>query len=56
MAIMREFDEKTGTVVLKYGGQPITPELNPNDPKQILEVLTEVINNAYNKMRDAGLI
>lgn len=56
MAIVREFDQKKGTVILKYGGQPLTPELNVNDPKQLLDVLSEVIDKAYNKLRDAGLV
>jgi hypothetical protein len=34
-----------------YAGQPITPEMNPKDPEQLLEVLSNVINAAYNKLR-----
>jgi hypothetical protein len=55
MSIMRVFNETKGTVVLTYAGQPITPEMNPKDPEQVLEVLSKVINAAYNKLRDAGL-
>ena len=55
MAIYREFDEAKGTVVLLYKGQPITPELKVNDPKQLLEVLSNVIEKAYQKLRDAGI-
>jgi hypothetical protein len=56
MSIQRVFDEKEGTVVLTYEGNPITPALNVNDPKRILDVLSEVINRAFNKLRDAKLI
>jgi hypothetical protein len=56
MAIMRVADEKKGTVVLTYAGKPITPEIDPNNPKQILDVLSVVIDDAYNKLRDAKLI
>jgi hypothetical protein len=55
MSIFRQFDQKKGTVVLTYGGQPLTPELNINDPKQLLDELSKVIDSAYNKLRDAGL-
>jgi hypothetical protein len=55
MAIMRVTDDK-GTVVLTYAGKPITPAMNVKDPKQILDVLTVVIDDAYNKLRDAKLI
>ena len=56
MSIQRHFDQAKNTVVLTYAGNPITPELNMNDPKQLLEVLSNVINDAYNKLRDAGLV
>jgi hypothetical protein len=55
MAISREFDETKGTVTLLYKGNPITPPINVKDPKQILEVLSEVIEKAYQKLRDAKL-
>ena len=55
MSIVREFDEEKGTVVLKYKGRQLTPELNLNDPKQLFDVLSAVINDAYNKIRDAGI-
>lgn len=55
MAITREFDEEKGTVVLSYSGKPLTPEINVNDPKQLLEVLSQVIERAYQKIRDAGV-
>ncbi len=55
MAIVRQFDDKKGTIVLMYKGIPLTPELNVNDPKQLLEVLSQVIEQAYQKIRDAGL-
>jgi hypothetical protein len=55
MAIMRVTSDK-GLVVLTYAGEPITPEMDVNDPKQILDVLTVVIDDAYNKLRDAKLV
>jgi hypothetical protein len=56
MAIMRIFDVEKGTVSLTYKGEPISPEIDVNDPKQLLDVLTVIIDNAYNKLRDAKLI
>ena len=55
MPIFRQFDETNETVVLTYAGRPLTPELKIDDPKQILDVLSEVIDTAYQKLRDAGL-
>ena len=55
MAIFRDFNEDRRTVVIRYKGEPITPELDVNDPKQLLDVLSLVIDNAYQKLRDAGL-
>jgi hypothetical protein len=55
MSIVREIDEKKGTAVLMYRGRPITPELNLKDPKQLFEVLSAVINDAYSKIHDAGI-
>lgn len=55
MAIMRVPSDK-GTVVLTYAREPITPEMDLNKPKQILDVLSVVIDDAYNKLRDAKLI
>jgi hypothetical protein len=56
MAIFREFDEAKGTVTLLYEGNPITPPINVKDPTQILDVLSAVIEKAYQKLRDAKLI
>lgn len=56
MSVQRHFDQANQTVVLTYAGNPITPELPLNDPKQILDALSAVIDNAYNKLRDARLI
>ena len=42
-------------MVILYKGEPITPELDVNDPKQLLDVLSLVIDTAYQKLRDAGL-
>ena len=55
MAITREFDDTKGTVMLFYKGEPLTPELDVNDPKQILDVLSALIEKAYRKLRDAGI-
>jgi hypothetical protein len=55
MAIFREFDEKKGTVTLLYKNNPITPPIDVNDPKQILDVLSQVIEKASQKLQDAEL-
>jgi hypothetical protein len=55
MAIFREFDVPRGTVTLLHKGSPITAPLDVNDPKRILDALSEVIEKAYQKLRDAGL-
>ena len=55
MAIFRQLDESKGTVVLTYKGDPITPEMKVDDPKQLLEGLSTALEKAYQKIRDAGL-
>ncbi len=55
MAIFREFDEKNGTVQLLHKGWPITPKMKVDDPKALLDALSNAINEAYNKLRDAGV-
>jgi hypothetical protein len=55
MAIFRTFHEAKGTVVLTYKGEPITPELKVNDPKQLLEGLSAALERAYQKIRDSGI-
>ncbi|HZW94483.1 MAG TPA: hypothetical protein VFF64_16150 [Candidatus Eremiobacteraceae bacterium] len=55
MSIFKQFDNSKGTVVLTYGGKPLTPDLKINDPKQLLDELSKVIDDAYNELRDAGL-
>ena len=55
MSIFREIDKHKGTAVLLYKGKPLTPVLNLRDPEQVFEVLSQVINDAYNKLRDAGV-
>ena len=55
MAIFRQFDESKGTVILTYKGEPITPEMKVDDPKQLLEGLSAALERAYQKIRDAGL-
>jgi hypothetical protein len=56
MAIWRQIDPVKNTAVLLYKNEPITPELNLNDPKQLWDVLTKVIEASFIKMRDAGLV
>ena len=51
MAIMRVYDAEKGTVYLTYKGELISPEMDPNDPNQLLDVLTLIIDSAYNKLR-----
>jgi hypothetical protein len=55
MAIARQFDKDKGTVVLLYKGEPLTPEIKVDDAKQLLDVLSGVIERAYQKLRDAGV-
>jgi hypothetical protein len=55
MAIFRQFDKEKGTVMLLYKGEPLTPEMKIDDAKQLLDVLSGVIEQAYQKLRDAGL-
>jgi hypothetical protein len=55
MAITRQFDEEKRTVMLLYKGEPLTPEIRIDDAKQLLDVLSGVIERAYQKLRDAGV-
>ncbi len=55
MALFREFDQNAGTVQLLYKGWPITPKMNVNDPKELLDGLTQALEQAYQKIRDAKL-
>ena len=54
MALFRTFDEKKRTVLFTYGGEPVTPEMKIDDPAQLLEGLSEALEEAYQKLRDAG--
>ena len=55
MAIFRETNEADGTVQLLYKGWPITPKMKRDDPKELLEGLSEAVELAYQKIRDAGI-
>jgi hypothetical protein len=52
MSIARITDSIKGTLILTYAGNPITPEMNLNEPEKVIETLTEALNHAYNKLRD----
>lgn len=55
MALVREFDKGDGTVQVKYKGWPITPKMKTDDPKALLEGLSDALEKAYIKLRDGGL-
>ena len=55
MAIIREFDKDQGTVQLLYKGWPITPHMKVDDSKQLLDGLSQAVEVAYQKLRDAGI-
>ena len=55
MAIVREIDPDGKAAVLKYAGNDITPRLDLTDGKQVFEVLSILLDRAYNKLRDAGI-
>jgi hypothetical protein len=55
MAIFRQIDKDKGTALLTYKGEPITPEFKLDDPKEIFDVLSNAIEKAYQKIRDAGI-
>jgi hypothetical protein len=55
MSIFRIIDPDKQTVILTYAGRQLTPEMDINDPAQLLDVLSRVIDDAYNKLRDAGV-
>lgn len=55
MSISRVFDEKANTVTLMYNWKPLTPPLKLDDPKQILDSLAVLLDEAYNKLIDAGV-
>ena len=55
MSIVRAFDETTNTVTLMYNGEPLAHPLNLSDSRQILDTLFVLLDNAFDKLRDAGI-
>jgi hypothetical protein len=55
MAINREFDQNANTVQLTYKGWPITPKMRLDDPKQLLDGMSQALELAYQKIRDARI-
>jgi hypothetical protein len=55
MAINRQFDQTANTVQVTYKGWPITPKMKLDDPKQLLDGLSQALEVAYQKIRDANL-
>ena len=55
MSIVRAIDETANTVTLTYNGEPLAPPLNLNDSRQIVDTLSVLLDNAFDKLRDAGI-
>jgi hypothetical protein len=55
MAVTRVFDEAQRTVQLLYKGWPITPHMKIDNPKELLEGLSQAVEVAYQKIRDAKI-
>ena len=56
MALFRQFDEKDNTVQFLYKGEPVTQKMKVDDPKALLDGLSDALDTAYNKLRDANVI
>jgi hypothetical protein len=56
VALFRQFDEADNTVQFLYKGEPITQKMKVDDPKALLEGLSDALNTAYNKLRDTNAI
>ena len=56
MALFRQFDKDDNTVQLLYKGEPVTPKMKVDDPEALLEGLSDALNTAYNKLRDANVL
>ena len=55
MALYRHIDQDKRTAHFTYKGEPITPEFKIDDPKEIFDVLSNALERAYQKIRDAGI-
>jgi hypothetical protein len=55
MALFRQFDASDDTVQFLHRGCPVTPKMKKDNPEQLLEGLGQALNDAYNKLRDAGI-
>jgi hypothetical protein len=55
MALFREFNQSKNTVTILYKGEPLTPEMSVESPTELLDGLTNALEIAYQKIRDAGL-
>jgi hypothetical protein len=56
MAILfMTIDEEDDTVQLHYKGQPLTPKMKRDSPTELLEGLTDAVEAAYRKLREAGV-
>ncbi|MGA2897334.1 MAG: hypothetical protein ABSE27_07040 [Acidobacteriaceae bacterium] len=55
MAIFRATDEDDNTVQMLYKGLPLTPKMKKDDPHALLEGLSQALEVAYQKIRDAGI-
>jgi hypothetical protein len=55
MALYRHIDQDKRTAYITYKGEQITPEFRIDDAKEVLDVLTNALERAYQKIRDAGV-
>jgi hypothetical protein len=55
MALSQDFDQSAGTVQFLHKGWPITPKMKLDDPKELLDGLTQALEVAYQKLHDANL-
>ena len=56
MAILfTTIDEGDDTVQLHYNGVALTPKMKRDSPAELLEGLTDAVEVAYRKLRDAGV-
>lgn len=55
MAVTRKFNEAQGTVQLFYKGWPITPHMKIDNPEELLNGLSQAVEVAYQKIRDAEI-
>lgn len=55
MAVTRLYDEAQHTVQLLYKGWPITPHMKMDNPEELLKGLSQAVEVAYQKIRDAKI-